>query len=276
MYGRNLAIEGATKIISWYENQTFDKNLYSGLRDINNKVYIYGCQLYIYPPSIYSMRVMSDDLEFGIVPDKILVNGKHYLYENCKINSIVGPSFRYSNLFDNIDIKSMNSNNILVLLPYFDEDIVNILRIVRGVQCKNGEVYIKFHPAILPNKYKCMIPDDMNVVTNNLYDLFKTTKVVIGAATGSMVEAACFAIPTIVIKNDYDILCNYFGSEGKGVIWEYAQTHENVLTLLQNYDAKLSQSSEREIMIKYSTYYKDNYFTEPTRDMIVNSFDLSD
>ena len=40
------------KLISWYENQVIDKNLYKGLRYSQSKVKIFGCQLFIWPDSI--------------------------------------------------------------------------------------------------------------------------------------------------------------------------------------------------------------------------------
>ena len=46
LYGKNIALLNATKVISWFENHTTDKNLYAGLKKKDKNIFIYGCQLF--------------------------------------------------------------------------------------------------------------------------------------------------------------------------------------------------------------------------------------
>ena len=75
------------KMISKYENQVSDKNLYKGLRNGNTNVFIYGCQLFVYPFSLLNINADENEINHGVVPDKVLVNGNYYLYNNNRINS---------------------------------------------------------------------------------------------------------------------------------------------------------------------------------------------
>jgi len=275
LYGKHISSLNVSKIISWFENQTMDKNLYLGLRARNPDVYIYGCQLYIYSSNQLSIKVDPSEAVFGIIPDKTLVNGRHYLIDNKTIYSATGPSFRYSKIFnEKYFIGGANKKKVLVLLPYYHREIVNIIYLINKLVGSGLSLYIKFHPATSILEYKQLLSSGIVITEDDLYDLFKTTKIVIGAATGSMVEAACCYIPSIVIKNIDGIPFNYFDEYGRGEIWDYAENVDEVMMLLNKYSNSLVQYIGREQIMKCARYYRDNYFCEPTKAMIINSFDL--
>jgi len=275
LYGKHISNLNISKVISWFENQTTDKNLYAGLRDGDGNTYIYGCQLYLYSSKTLSIKVDPSEIDFGVVPDKILVNGRHYLIGDSDVNNMVGPSFRYHKIFnDNYYLESHRKKNVLVLLPYFDREILHIINLVNHICDFDVSLHVKFHPATSIRKYKKLLSSDVVVTTDNIYDLFKVTKIVFGVATGSMIEAACYAIPSIVIKNKQGVTLNYFDEYGRGVIWDYAENTNDIMRLVSKYNHSLRQINGRKKLKECATYYKDNYFSNPTKEAIINAFDL--
>ena len=89
-----------------------------------------------------------------------------------------------------------------------------------------------------------------------------------------MVEAACYAIPSIVIKNTGGVTLNYFDEYGKGVIWDYAENINDIMRLVNKFNHFLSQINGKKKLKECATYYKDNYFSNPTKEAIINAFDL--
>ena len=79
------------------------------------------------------------EIEHGIVPDKVLVNGKYYLYKDERINNAIGPSLRYKKIFD-YKINFEERNDLLVVLPYFHYEIINILDIIKNMVYNYGKI----------------------------------------------------------------------------------------------------------------------------------------
>ena len=116
------------KLISWYENQVIDKNLYKGLRSDDSKVKIFGSQHFLWGDSIMYHQCDPSEIKHGIVPDKVLVNGNYYLFEDDRINIDIGPSFRNKKVFD-YEINFNERSDLLVALPYFHYEII-LLRFI--------------------------------------------------------------------------------------------------------------------------------------------------
>jgi hypothetical protein len=259
------------RMISKYENQVIDKNIYKGLRSSKTKVSIYGCQLFIYPFSLLNIHADPNEIPHGVVPDKVLVNGNYYLYENSRINSVVGPSFRYKYIFQN-DSDFNLKENLIILLPYIDYECRNILQIVRDIDYQNGEIIIKFHPTMKMKDYKNLIPKNVKISNKTVSELFQNTNIIISNESGSLVEAVSLCIPAIVIKNKNRYLHNPLSAIGKGIIWDSAECAADVNKLINKFQHSLN--NEKEDLAKYANKYKDMFFCEPTEKKIIDAFDL--
>ncbi|MDI6688198.1 MAG: HAD hydrolase-like protein, partial [Desulfobacterales bacterium] len=134
------------KVISWFENQTIDKNLYKGLREGGDKIKIYGSQPFIYSKSLLNILPDENESRFGIVPDKIIVNGQYFIPKNTSLNFVVGPSFRYKKIFTT-EIDNRKQKDIIILMPYFVEYIKNILKLLGKADLRNRFFIIKSHPS---------------------------------------------------------------------------------------------------------------------------------
>ena len=258
-------------MISKYENQVLDKNLYKGLRSGKAKVFIYGCQLFVYPFSLLNINVDENEIYHGIAPDKVLVNGNYYLYENNRINSVIGPSFRYKYIF-NYNMEYNKKENLVILLPHIDYECINILKIVRDIDYQKGRIFIKFHPSMEIKDYKNLIPRNMKVSNKTVSELFQNTKIMISSESGSLVEAVSLCIPAIVVKNENRYLHNPLSVIGKGIIWDSAECAADVNKLINKFQHSLN--NEKEDLAKYANKYKDMFFCEPTEKKIVDAFDL--
>ena len=139
------------KCISWYENQARDKTFIRGLRHVPGKVEIFGAQLFLRTPNVLNIIPDESEIPFGVLPDKVLVNGPNYDLGLKYTSEEVGPSLRYWKLFQ-VKADPKKGNIILVLLPYWDHVINNILSLIRLIDWP-AAVVIKFHPTVAKNKY---------------------------------------------------------------------------------------------------------------------------
>lgn len=259
------------RMISKYENQVTDKNIYKGLRSSNTKVFIYGCQLFIYPFSLLNIHADPNEILQGIVPDKVLVNGNYYLYNNNRINCVIGPSFRYKYIF-NYNMKYNKKDNLAIILPYIDYECRNILQIVRDIDYQNGEIIIKFHPTMKIKDYKNLIPRNVKISNKTVSELFQNTNIMISNESGSLVEAVSLCIPAIVVKNKNRYSHNPLSAIGKGIIWDSAECVDDVNKLINKFQYSLN--NEKEGLAKYANKYKEMFFCEPTEKKIIDAFDL--
>ena len=89
---------------------------------------------------------------------------------------------------------------------------------------------------------------------------FKTAKIVIGAASGTLVEAASLGIPVIYIKSiqrfDYNPLPVY----GKGIIWDEAANTAEIEKLLIKFENALNDVDESDRIKKIAGEYKAMFF----------------
>jgi hypothetical protein len=276
LQGRKIASLTSEKIklISWFENQTIDKNLYKGMRDGGGKSEIYGAQPFIF--SNFVLNILADESEarFGIVPDKIIVNGPYFIPRNSSLNFAIGPSFRYKKIFTTV-FNERQRKDILILLPYLTEDAGNILNLLNKADLSVWNVVIKAHPALQIKRFKHLMPANSGTASDDLYELFKTTKIAVGAASGTLIEAACLGIPVIHINGIQGFNYNPLPAYGKGIIWDEAVNAEDLERVLAAFESALNNTGESDRIKKIAEEYKAMFFCEPTDENIIKSYDLS-
>ena|GEM_PF-833491 len=263
------------KVISWYENQVNNKNLYKGLRSGNKNMAIYGAQLFLYAKTDLYIIADENEMKFGLLPDRIVVNGSSYLPDSSNVSYSVGPSLRYERLF-RIKIDRENQKNLLLLLPYKIEDARNILNFALEAGIAEHNVVIKEHPANSQYLQRNMnlkgIPKNYSFSGEDIYDLLPETRIVMGAFSGSLLESVSLGIPAVVIKAredlDYDILPKY----GKGILWEEAYTEDDLKKCIARFDDELKKNNpDIELTVRK---IKDSFFCKPSEKRIVEAFDL--
>lgn len=262
------------KLISWFENQAIDKNLYKGLRKAESKIKIYGIQSFIVPRIILNILVDENEDRFGVVPDKVIVNGPYYIPISTNIDFKVGPSFRYRKIFSTT-IDKKEKSNILVLLSYVVNDTKNILSLLNKINLPAQNVIIKPHPVVTAEIFRSLIPKSSQIVNNDLYELFKTSKIVIGAASGSLLEAASMGIPVISVKNMSGIDYNPLPEYGRGLIWDEVASTFELETAITIFENALKDKIKNSEIDKVAKKYREMFFCEPTEENIIRSLDLN-
>ncbi|GBF41348.1 hypothetical protein LPTSP2_06200 [Leptospira ellinghausenii] len=272
LFGLKLAkiIPPNSQMVQWYEGQPYEKCLNRAFRYSNLEVKIYGTQFFIFPPELLNSFIDRNEFHEHL-PDIILVNGAHYLDKNTEMR--VGPSMRYSRLFKT-EIVEPKSEKILVLLSYFHESNIFILKLLQQLGAYSEEFFsIKMHPSTNISEIKEFLPKNYKIVYDNIYDLFSNHGLVLGASTGALVEAIACGLPVIVISENGMIDYSYLPDFCKGVLWEEAcdlDSFESAKIKLINVIRK--ESEQRLNMIQR---VRNEMFTEPTEQRILEAFELS-
>lgn len=93
----------AASIASWYENQTLNKAFQRGLATAEARTgrhtHVTGAQLFIWPDTLLNNHADDVESHLRLTPDRILVNGPHFLPDDTRQSYAVGPSLRYGDLF---------------------------------------------------------------------------------------------------------------------------------------------------------------------------------
>ncbi|MDH4262395.1 MAG: hypothetical protein OEV78_05045 [Spirochaetia bacterium] len=261
----SLLSKQQTNILMWYENNTIDKSFIRGIKDGDSKrkVNITGLQLYIYSDSEIHYYPDSAELFANVLPDRILVNGPMYMANIKKISCSVGPSLRYKRIFS-FKTKRSDQKNYLVLLPYLNLYIEQVLELIQPLLSTTQKkiIKIKFHPATDIKRFQDKLPSDIQFANEDLYEEFKTTKLVIGMSTGALLESVALGIPAIQIFDDsktyqHDILID----AGKGLIWENAKNSMELMGAIKRLEYNFIK--RRNEINKCTKYYRENYFSQP-------------
>jgi hypothetical protein len=263
VFGKNISkINEISKIYSWGELQAIERGFNYGIRTNSDSIIIIACQFFLKTEAEFNLYI--NDQEHSS-PHKVLVNGTYYLSKNEHIDYNPGVALRYPKVFtfDNTKIKI----NTLVLGSYYLLETKNLL--VNVQKLKN--ILFKPHPAVNNNLLDSFF-DTITLTEEALYTLFETAKIVIGTASGSLLEAVACGIPVIVVASNNSITINPLVYYGKGKIWDIAYTEEEI-PLLHEKLIDYKDENECEI-IKISNWYRESFFIEPTEENIVKAFEL--
>ena len=262
---------GNIKCISWYENLAADKNFYRGLRTLSRKTEIIGAQLYVRPDTLMNFFPDQSDISFDLVPDKILVNGPVFCYDLDSVKVEVGPALRYKHLFKDAQEESFSGEIILVVLPYWDHLVCEILGIISDIDWPKP-VKIKFHPTMNWESYEQIIPKNFTVTIESIQKLLPRAFMVVGSSTGAMVEALALGIPVISVNKLNSLSHDVMPDIGQGVIWDRAEDAEGVRNLIVQFKKIIDKNSIQ--LKKEGARIKSFYFSEPVDEQIGQAFEL--
>jgi hypothetical protein len=219
------------------------------------------------------MNVLPDqnDIPFNLMPDKILVNGPGFRYDFDQVKVSVGPSLRYKHLFEDAQGEASTGDIILVVLPYWDHLVRDILEIIRDINWPKP-VKIKFHPSMDCKKYEGMIPEGFSVTSEPIQELLAQTFMVAGSSTGALLEALSLGIPVININKASSISHEFIPEIGKGIIWGQAEDAEGVRTLIAQFQNSIDKNSTQ--LKEEGLRIRSFCYSEPTEELIGQAFEL--
>lgn len=266
IFGKNISTcTNVKKIYSWSEFQVIERSFNYAIRRNNPKIKLVACQFYL-NYEIY-LNAYIDDIDFQqeVSPHEVLVNGEYYLQDRKMVFYKKGVSLRYDKIFSFTGMK--NEQNIVVLGSYIKEETRYILQNVREFE----NVLFKNHPAV-DIAALGKIPPNIKVVNDNIYNLFENAKIVIGAASGTTLEAVACGISVVIIASQNNLTANPLVIYGKGKIWDISFSKDDI-HILYNRLIKYREDNKEEIK-SISSWYKENFFVEPTEKNIAKVFEL--
>lgn len=263
--GKNISkINTIRKIYSWSEFQIIERSFNYAIR-INSHIQIIGLQFFINDEIYFHIYVDDLDYEMKSSPHKVYVNGDYYVQNREKIKYNVGVSLRYKDIFIFNGIKE--EKNMLILGSYIESDTKYILECVEEFD----NVIFKNHPAV-NIKHFGKLSKNITISNENIYKLFENTKLVIGAASGTSVEAVACGVSVVIMASQDNLSANPLVEFGKGKIWDIAFNKDDV-RIVYNKLLEYRQNNMEEIK-KIANWYKDNFFVEPTEENIIKVFEL--
>jgi hypothetical protein len=256
--------------LSWYENQSADKNFYRGLRCISKRVDIIGAQLFVRPDGVLNLIPDEQEAPFNVIPNRVLVNGLNYIFMSEYAQVEVGPSLRNAYLFK-MNVNPSKGDTILVLMPYWGKLVMYILNIIHKVSWP-VPVKIKFHPTTDRKLYKQGLLKKFFVTEETLPDLLSRTRMVVGGSGGGQLEVAALGIPVIDILNPNEFSHCCMPEIGKGILWDQAADANDVTRAVNQFQEILQSDSSQ--LKEEGARIKSFYFSKPTDELIENMLGL--
>ena len=270
--GRRLAtlLPEEARCLQWFENQTFERCFNRGLREAGGAMPIYGAQLFLWPPELINIHVDINEAP-AHKPNIILVNGPYYKHENIGVQCRIGPSLRYSRLFETFFTTTSSKRTLVVLSQFEAEALFTIELAVQAEMPEN--LMFKPHPTLaLTSNQKRHLPAESIIIKGNLYDVLHEAGLVIGSSSGTLVEAAAVGIPVLVANKPNTINYTEIPDIGRGLLWEVVSNVKQVQEAKERLqDAILYKKEERLAAIET---LRSELFNRPTLDGITDCLDL--
>ena len=292
----------AVEIVSWYENQTLNKTFQHGLAQAEDQtgrhVPVTGAQLFIWPDTLLNNHPDDEEMRIRLTPDRILVNGPHFLPETTQQSYSVGPSLRYGDLFASgkMDVRlsqaasadsesnrnsdagerdeSARSGPLLVLFSYHPEEIGRVLNLVLPLANRGRYLMYKFHPATRPEDYAALLPHKPLLAEGSLKDALCQAGAVLGSGSGALAEAAAQGIFVLHVEDasgSPGLSLNYLPDYGKGVLWTPVRCPEDIEKALASAKQRDGKSQGWKDAVEN---FRRLLFTEPTPERIRKDFRL--
>lgn len=265
--GKNIAeIKTILHIYSWSEFQVIERSFNYAIRERNNHIILHGCQFYLNYETYFNSVIKDIDEHHKSAFHEVLVNGDFYIKKMKNVKYRAGVALRYSQVFEYH--KKKTGQTVVVLGSFIEQDTRQILLCVSQL----GDVLFKPHPTMLIEKFTDVITKNITVVKDNIYKLFDDASIVVGTASGACVEAVACDISVLVIASQDNLTANPLAKVGQGKIWDIAYDKKEVefkISALIQY-----RREHEEEMSKISSWYKENFFIEPTEENIVAAFEL--
>jgi len=264
--GKNLSnLESIEKIYSWSEFQVIERSFNYAIRKNCSHIKLIGLQFYLNIETMFHTCINDIDYDQLTSPHKVLVNGKYYIKDRRKVMYSSGISLRYKNIFDFKGI--VEEKNILLLGSFIEKDTKNMIKSVKEF----NHVIFKNHPAINLNKF-AELPINIEVSIEDIYTLFINTKLVIGTASGTVVEAVACGLSVIIIASVDNLTANPLVEYGQGEIWDIVYDINEIEDFYKKLINFRIQNPEK--INEIANWYKENFFIEPTKQKIIETFEL--
>lgn len=261
------------KIISWCEYQVNDKNFFKGLKETHSDVHIYATQFLFKFPSYVALYITESDKPLAIAPDTILVTGKYYVPEKSVYKYKVGPAFRYEKLYTTPYVLHPENINIIVMLPYVQEDAFHVIELLKtSKQFVGMSIDLKIHPdfALQKESYEQNLAPTWKVI--DIYPDLEQYGFVISSGSGSVMELACVGMSVLMIASKGAFTTNPMPIEGQDENWSLIG---NTKELEESYKKLICfRNEEIEQFENNVHFYRENFLSEVSDKKIKEHFNF--
>ena len=267
IFGENLFKAGdISQIYSWSEFQVTERAFNYAIRK-TSEIKINACQFLLSYPTHFNMHVQDIDEIQRSAPNRVLVNGVHYLLERQLVDYQLGVSLRYKDIFRYPP--HLTGTKILLLGSYSVNETTHLLKMTGEVK----GILFKGHPLVSKNKFLDVMSKNITLTDENIYNLFPKAALVVGSASGSLIEAISCGISILVVGRNNKLLTNPMAAKGKGKMWDIAYTPTEVETKIK--ELILFRTQNKNEILEIACWYRNNLFVEPTKTKIKQTFELN-
>lgn len=273
LLGKKLNIfVGRAKYLSYCEYRPIDKCLYRGIKESNSDIIIYAYQSFLKCKLWLNPFIPPFPSELKITPDFVIPNGK------CNINESLGGkyklpiSLRYSHIFDGSDKQvKYDFQGLVVLLSFVETDALAMLNMLRRSDLNNLPIHIKPHPNNNINKITRYLLPGWNFSDRSVSTLLSAADIVVVTGSGTAVEALVKGVSVILYVNEETLELNpIIYNVGRGEVWDIVHDEEQ---LIETYKSLLAFRVNVNKVYELSEKIRDNMFSAPTGEAILDSFD---
>lgn len=264
--GRNL------KLISWFENQVLDKNLYRGLKSAAPNSVIYGCQCFIAYPTYINAYVAEAESKHLVTPDRVLVNGPAYLKPAAPIEHRLGVSFRYRTVFTAVVDWTVKKRCVIFLtnLTNLNHEIITVC--AKSALLQQQTIVVATHPTS-SDRALPQLPSGWHYEREDKASLLETAAILIASESSAAVEAVALGTSVIMVASQSTFTSNPLLEIGRGEIWDLAIDSDDLGII---YEKLIQYRSDNPARVReLAEFYRGACFVEPTEENILKSLDIA-
>lgn len=207
-----------SSIISEFENMIAEKMLILGARKAFPLAKLFAFQHSTVPHNYLPYSISDIELTTAPLPDKIICNGTFFKEQLAKDGFppdllTVGPALRYMHINESRKLLSINRRtewDVLCPLPLMANECSELLRkVCKAFDKSELKICIKSHPMANPFFATDLLheefPDFEVFIAGNhmsVGELIRSSKVVVGMASATLLEAVCLGVEVISISRD--------------------------------------------------------------------------
>ena len=264
IFGQNLSrLKYITKVYSWSEFQDIERSFNFGIQE-SGEILVIACQFLISSKIFFHLPVREIDVIMRCAPDKVLVNGPQNLRKCKGIKYDLGVSLRYNELFK---FSGISKGDIIIVLGSFHIAATrHSLKLANSI----GNYLFKGHPDVRNSLFSEELGNNLISTDKTIYDLFCCSNTIITSASGTAIEAVACGLSVIIVAKEEELISNPLIEFGKGKIWDLVFTEDEIKIKYQ-FLSNFRKNNPEEIK-EIATWYKCNFFVEPTETNILKVF----
>jgi len=267
------------KIVDWWESQAIDKGLHKALNKYFPETKNVGYLGYAPRELEIQLYPTKYEVNYGIVPQNILVIGEGFSNVIKKFNPDYevdfSPAFRFKHLWsgNNFDYDK-NYYTILIGLPITFNDAICIIDMIidslDDIDINSIRFWIKPHPTMAKNKIKDYYGDrwpfSFEFVEAETKELLRKCNILISGMSSICLEAIAIAIPVLVIENSKQLHFNPIPKEVNNELWKLCESKEDITESIDYFKNRNDKLIEKHKILSYEV--RKMYFEPLSREGI--------